>query len=171
MKRSEKREQLVRAVQEYVAQEGLSPADFIRIVHNRGGNVSGSTLRRIIKADEFDNFSFESLQEASKALFKVDSSPTPLEDINSPEAAEIEALRAVASLTNSEFEDAQKRIAELEKHLAEANEKLSQFAALENQLTAAEEKLVQLVELSAFYKSQMIEKDKQIDNLWRMFEK
>lgn len=155
MKKSQKREQLVSAIQEYVAQEGLSPADFVRIVHKRGGDVSETTLRRILKADlSSDNFSFEALQEASKALFNVDRSPIPPEDITSPEAAEIEALRAVASLTDSEFQDAQKRIAELERQLAEANEKLNQ-----------------LTELAAFRKQQMIEKDKQIDNLWRLIEK
>lgn len=165
MKKSQKREQLVSAIQEYVAQEGLSPADFIRIVHKRGGDVSDTTLRRILKADlSSDNFSFEALQEASKALFKVDSSPTPIEDINSPEVAEIEGLRAVTALTDAAFQEAQEKIAILEEQLTEALERLSV-------LSGAELKVTQLQELCEFRKQQMIEKDKQIDNLWRLIEK
>lgn len=155
MKKSEKREQLVRAIQEYVAQEGLSPADLVRMVHNKGGDISESTLRRILKADAAkDNFSFEALQQATKALFNVDSSPIPAEDINSSDVAEMEALRAVASLTDSEFQEAQKRI-----------------AYLENQLAIAEVKLAQLAEIADFRKQQMVEKDGQIERLWRMLEK
>ena len=165
MKKSQKREQLVSAIQEYVAQEGLSPADFIRIVHKRGGDVSATTLRRILKADlSSDNFSFEALQEASKALFNVDRSPIPPEDINSPEAAEIEGLRAVTALTDAAFQEAQEKITILEKQLAEALERLSV-------LSDAELKVTQLQELCEFRKQQMIEKDKQIDNLWRLIEK
>ncbi len=155
MKKSEKREQLVRAIQEYVIQEGLTPADFVRLVHKRGGDVSEATLRRILNADaSVTNFSFEALQQATKALFNVDSTPIPAEDINSAEAAEMEALRAVTSLTDSAFQEAQERIAQLETQLAET-----------------EKKLEQLIELSAFRKQQMTEKDKQIERLWKLLEK
>ena len=155
MKKSEKREQLLRAIQEYVVQEGLTPADFVRIVHKRGGDISETTLRRMLNADaNTSNFSFEALQQATKALFDVDSSPIPAEDINSAEVAELEALRAVTSLTDSAFAEAQVKITQLEKQLAET-----------------ERKLEQLIELSAFRKQQMIEKDRQIEKLWRMIEK
>ena len=155
MKKSEKRQQLLRAIQEYVTQEGLTPADFVRLVHKRGGDVSDSTLRRMFNADaETTNFTFEALQQATKALFNVDSSPIPVEDINSAEAAEMEALRAVTSLTDYAFQEAQEKISQLETQLAEM-----------------EKKLEQLTELSAFRKQQMIEKDRQIERLWRMLEK
>jgi DNA repair ATPase RecN len=155
MKKSEKREQLLRAIQEYVTQEGLTPADFVRLVHKRGGDVSDSTLRRMLNSDaETRNFSFEALQQATKALFGVDSAPIPVEDINSAEAAEMEALRAVTSLTDSAFQEAQERIAQLETKLAEA-----------------EKKLEQLIELCDFRKQQMTEKDRQIDRLWKLIEK
>lgn len=155
MKKSEKRQQLLRAIQEYVTQEGLTPADFVRLVHKRGGDVSDSTLRRMFNADaETTNFTFEALQQATKALFNVDSSPIPVEDINSAEAAEMEALRAVTSLTDSAFQEAQEKISQLETQLAEM-----------------EKKLEQLTELSDFRKQQMIEKDRQIERLWRMLEK
>lgn len=155
MKKSEKREQLLRAIQEYVTQEGLTPADFVRLVHKRGGDVSDSTLRRMLNSDaETRNFSFEALQQATKALFGVDSAPIPVEDINSAEAAEMEALRAVTSLTDSAFQEAQEKISQLETQLAEM-----------------EKKLEQLIELSDFRKQQMTEKDRQIDRLWKLIEK
>ena len=155
MKKSEKREQLLRAIQEYVTQEGLTTADFVRLVHKRGGDVSDSTLRRMLNSDaETSNFSFEALQQATKALFDVDSAPIPAENINSAEAAEMEALRAVTSLTDSAFQEAQERIAQLETKLAEA-----------------EKKLEQLIELSDFRKQQMTEKDRQIERLWKLLEK
>lgn len=155
MKKSEKREQLLRAIQEYVTQEGLTPADFVRLVHKRGGDVSDSTLRRMLNsAVETSNFSFEALQQATKALFGVDSDPIPAENINSAEAAEMEALRAVTSLTDSAFQEAQEKISQLETQLAEA-----------------EKKLEQLIELCDFRKQQMTEKDRQIERLWKLLEK
>lgn len=155
MKKSEKREQLLRAIQEYVVREGLTPADFVRLVRKRGGDVSDSTLRRMLNADaETTNFSFEVLQQVTKALFNVDGSPIPEKDINSAEVAEMEALRAVTSLTDSAFQEAQERIAQLETKLAET-----------------EKKLEQLIELSDFRKQQMTEKDKQIERLWKLLEK
>lgn len=155
MKKSEKREQLLRAIQEYVSREGLTPADFVRIVHKHGGDVSETTLRRMLNADaNTSNFSFEALQQATKALFDVDSAPIPAEDINSAATAEMEALRAVTSLTDSAFQEAQEKILQLETQLAET-----------------EKKLEQLIELSDFRKQQMTEKDRQIERLWKLLEK
>jgi uncharacterized coiled-coil protein SlyX len=57
-------------------------------------------------------------------------------------------------LTDSAFQEAQERIAQLETKLAEA-----------------EKKLEQLIELSDFRKQQMTEKDKQIERLWKLLEK
>lgn len=155
MKKSEKREQLVRAIQEFASQEGLSPADFVRTVHKNGGDVSESTLRRMLNADPTkENFSFDALQQTSKALFDVDKRPTPVENINSAEEAEMEALRAVTSLTDVALQEAQNKITQLELSLAET-----------------EKKLLQMAELSDFYKQQMIAKDNQIERLWKLIEK
>lgn len=155
MKKSEKRQQLLRAIQEYMSQEGMSPSDLYRRVQERGGGVSDSTIRRIAKAEaDKENFSLEVLQTVTNALFGIDDKPIPAEDISSPEVAEREALKAVSVLTDVALQEAQDKIANLEKRLAEA-----------------ESKLLNLAEIADFRKQQMIEKDRQIERLWLMIHK
>lgn len=150
MKHSEKRQQLVRAIQEYISQEGWSPADFFHHISEKGADISESTARRIAKADPAtENFSLDVLQRVSSALFGVNDKPIPAAEIDSAELAEREALRAVNALTDAALQDA-----------------LGKIASLESRLEEAETKILKLVELAAFRKSQMIEKDRQIERLW-----
>ena len=165
MKKAEKKRQLVQAVQEYMVQEELTPADLFHVVKENGADVSEATVRRIAKAEPGkENFNLDVLQRISTALFRVNATPIPVDKINSSEVAEIEGLRAVTALTDAAFQEAQEKITILEKQLAEALERLSV-------LSDAELKVKQLQELCEFRKQQMIEKDKQIDNLWRLIEK
>lgn len=155
MKKSEKRQQLLRAIQEYMAQEGMTPSDLYRCVLERGGGVSDTTIRRMAKAEaDKENFSLEVLQTVSNALFGIDDKPIPVKDISSPEVAEREALKAVTVLTDVALQEAQAKIAQLEARLTEA-----------------ENKVRQLTELADFRKQQMIDKDKQIERLWSMIDK
>lgn len=155
MKKSEKRQQLLRAIQEYMAQEGMSPSDLYRRVLERGGGVSDTTIRRMANANaEKENFSLEVLQTVTNVLFGLDDKPIPAKDISSPEVAEREALKAVSVLTDVALQEAQEKISELETKLAEA-----------------EMKLKQLITLSEFRREQMTEKDKQIERLWKLLEK
>lgn len=155
MKKSEKRQQLLRAIQEYMAQEGMTPSDLYRCVLERGGGVSDTTIRRIAKAEaDKENFSLEVLQTVTNALFGITDKPIPAEDISSPEVAEREALKAVSVLTDVALQEAQAKIAQLEVQLAEADRKI-----------------LQLTEIAEFRKQQMIDKDRQIERLWAMVEK
>ena len=150
MKKSEKRQQLLRAIQEYMAQEGMTPSDLYRRIVERGGGVSDSTVRRIAKAEvDKENFSLEVLQTVSNALFGITDKPIPAEDISSPEVAEREALKAVSVLTDVALQEAQLKISQLETQLAEAHKTIEQ-----------------LTELAEFRKEQMTEKDTQIERLW-----
>lgn len=152
MKKSERRQQLLRAVQEYMTQEGLTPSDVYRRVLDHGGGVSDSTIRRIAKADwQTENFSLDVLQRLTDVLFGITDKPKTAAEIDTPAEAEREALKAVTALTDVALREAQSRIAELEKLLADSTAKIEQLA-----------------ELAAFRKSQMLEKDKQIERLWRM---
>ena len=169
MKKSEKRQQLLIAIQEYINQEGLTPSDVFRIVNEKGGGVSESSVRRICKADaEKENFSLEGLHRVSAALFGVNDRPIPVEDIITSEVAEMEALRAVASLTDSALQESNDRIASLESQLADALEKI---AKLEQLLSDSEIRSQKLIDLASFRKQQMIEKDRQISRLWDMVSK
>ena len=155
MKKSEKRQQLLRAIQEYMSQEGMSPSDLYRRVQERGGGVSDSTIRRIAKAEaEKENFSLEVLQTVTNALFGIYDKPIPAEDISSPEVAEREALKAVSVLTDVALQEAQDKIAHLELSLAEVRKRL-----------------LELEEIADFRKRQMIDKDKQIERLWAIIDK
>ena len=89
------------------------------------------------------------MQRVSSALFGVNDKPIPAAEIDSAELAEREALRAVNALTDAALQDA-----------------LGKIASLESRLEEAETKILKLVELAAFRKSQMIEKDRQIERLW-----
>ena len=152
MRKAERIQQLVRAIQEYVVQEELSPADLFRIVTERGADVSESTVRRIAKAEPGkENFNIDVLQRVSTALFRVNDSPLPADEIDSPELAEREALRAVTALTDAALKEAQTRIAQLE-------EKLS----------LAETRNAELVDLVSFLKQQLTEKDRQMEKLWQL---
>ena len=148
-RKHEKRVQLVRAIQEYIQQEDMSPTDLYKVVTENGGDVSETTIRRIAKADpEMENFSLDVLQRVSAALFKVNEEPIPVEKIDSAELAEKEALRAVTALTDAALQEAQARIVQLEAELSEANFKIEQ-----------------LTDLNHLWKEQMIERGKQVSIL------
>ena len=152
MEKSIRRQQLVSAIQEYAQQKGMGAADVLRLCAERHCDVSESTIRRIIKADpSSENFSFDSLQRVSKALFDVDASPTPASEITTSEEAEREGLKAVNALTDAALKEAEKQIEQLEK-----------------QLQDAEAKIEHLVDVAEFRKAQLIEKDRQIDRLFNL---
>lgn len=152
MKKSARRQQLLHAIQEYVAQEGLTASDVHRLVLKANSDVSISSIQRIITANvETANFTLDVLRGVGEALFGVNDKPMASEDINSSDAAEKEALRAVVALNDASLQEARERIAQLETKLAEANKTIEQ-----------------LTEIAEFRKEQMTEKDKQIDRLWSM---
>lgn len=154
MKKSARRQQLLRAIQEYVTQEGMTAADVHRLVVKAKGDVSISSVQRIMTADvETANFTLDVLRGVSKALFEVNDKPMA-EEITSPDEAEKEALRAVAALSEAELKEAQQKISEFEKQQAESVKKIEQ-----------------LTELVAFLKQQAAEKDKQIERLWGLISK
>ncbi|MBQ1236171.1 MAG: hypothetical protein IIX72_04275, partial [Oscillospiraceae bacterium] len=95
------------------------------------------------------NFSFDVLQRVSTALFEVDATPTPANEITTSEEAEREALKAVNVLADVALKEAEKQIAQLEK-----------------QLQDAEAKIEHLIDVAEFRKAQLIEKDRQIDRLF-----
>lgn len=155
MEKSIRRQQLVSAIQEYAQQKGMGAADVLRLCAERRCDVSESTIRRIIKADpSSENFSFDSLQRVSKALFDVDASPTPASEITTSEEAEREGLKAVNVLTDAALKDAEKQIAQLEKQLQEA-----------------EDKIKHLTDVADFRKEQLQEKDRQINKLFDVISK
>ena len=150
MEMSLRRQQLVTAIQEFAAQKGMGAADVLRLCSDRRCDVSESTIRRILKANPSrENFSFDVLQRVSTALFEVDATPTPANEITTSEEAEREALKAVNVLADVALKEAEKQIAQLEK-----------------QLQDAEAKIEHLIDVAEFRKAQLIEKDKQIDRLF-----
>ena len=115
MEHSIKRQQLVIAIQEFAKAEGKSAADIFRQAVEKGCDVSESTIRRIIKANpEEEKFSFEVLQRVSSALFDVNAMPLSAENIDTPETAELEGLRAVSVLSDVALKEANGRIEALE---------------------------------------------------------
>lgn len=129
MEKSQKRQQLVIAIQEFAAQKGMGPADVYRLCLDRNADVSESSVRRILKADpDKENFSFDVLQRVSGALFNVNAQPVPAEQIDSAAMAEREALRAVSALSDAALQEAQGRIAQLEAQLAAANNALQDMS-------------------------------------------
>lgn len=183
MERNIKRQQLVSAIQKFVKEEGLGANDVLRRVSDKGCDVSESTIRRILKADpEKENFSFEVLQRVSNSLLNVNALPLPPEEINSPEAAEREALRAVAGLSDVALQDKQETITELEIRLLEANKTIERleaaiaeanrhYGSIEVQLAETRQKLAELAELAAFRREQLITKDSQMTKLLEMLDK
>ena len=150
MEMSLRRQQLVTAIQEFAAQKGMGAADVLRLCSDRRCDVSESTIRRILKANPSrENFSFDVLQRVSTALFEVDATPTPANEITTSEEAEREALKAVNVLADVALKEAEKQIAQLEK-----------------QLQDAEAKIEHLIDVAEFRKAQLIEKDRQIDRLF-----
>ena len=150
MEKSIRRQQLTTAIQEYVQQRGMGAADVLRLCSDRRCDVSESTIRRILKANPSrENFSFDVLQRVSTALFEVDATPTPANEITTSEEAEREALKAVNVLADVALKDAEKQIAQLEKQLLEA-----------------EAKIAHLIDVAEFRKEQLMEKDRQIDRLF-----
>lgn len=149
MERSIKRQQLVIAIQKYAEENGYGAADMYRIVNERGGDVSETTIRRILKADaEKENFSFEVLNRVSSSLFAVNAIPIPADEMDNAEVAEREALRAVSALSDAALQEANAKIAKLERELAEA-----------------ERKIKEVLEIAAFRRLQMEAKDVQINKL------
>lgn len=155
MERSIKRQQLVIAIQKYAEENGYGAADMYRIVNERGGDVSETTIRRILKADaEKENFSFEVLNRVSSSLFAVNAIPIPADEMDTAEVAEREALRAVTALSDLALQEANAKIAELERKLA-----------------GAEKTIAQLLDIAAFRRQQMEVKDLQINKLLAVLEK
>ena len=154
MKKSARRQQLLRAIQEYVTQEGMTAADVHRLVVKAKGDVSISSVQRIMTADvETANFTLDVLRGVSKALFGGNDKPMATE-ITTPDEAEKEALRAVVALNDAAIQEARERITQLETQLAEANKMVEQ-----------------LTDLANFRKAQMAEKDMQIERLWGLISK
>ena len=150
MERSIKRQQLIISIQEYAKKEKLNTTDMLYLVNERGGDISETTMRRILKADaEKESFSFDTLRRISAALFEVNACPIPAEDMKTAQEAELEALRAMSALTATELKDAQAKIALLEHELAEAKLKITE-----------------LTEIADFRRRQMEEKDSEIHKLW-----
>ena len=150
MEMSLRRQQLVTAIQEFAVQKGMGAADVLRLCSDRRCDVSESTIRRILKANPSrENFSFDVLQRVSTALFEVDATPTPANEITTSEEAEREALKAVNVLADVALKEAEKQIAQLEKQLQEA-----------------EAKIEHLIDVADFRKEQLMEKDRQIDRLF-----
>ena len=169
MEKSLRRQQLVRAIQEFAAQEGMGAADVLRRVSERNCDVSASTIRRILKADaEKENFSVEVLQRLSAALFDIDAAPIPVEDIGSSEEAEREALKVMSAMQGSALQDANIELASAEKRLEDAELKLAQ---MQKQLAEAEAKIAELTDLADFRRQQMVEKDRQMSRLLAIFDK
>ena len=162
MVRSEKRTQLLVAVQEFVKAEGIGASDLYRIVSDRGCGGSETTIRRIVKADpEKENFNFEILYSITRALFAVNAAPLPVEEIETPDVAEREALRAVAALSNVELQDTVKELDEIS----------SQAAHYKREYDKALETIEELKKIADFRKEQMIAKDAQIDRLLAIIER
>lgn len=162
MVRSEKRTQLLIAIQKFAKEEGLSASDLYRIVSERGCEVSESTIRRMVKADpETENFNFEILHSITRALFAVNAAPLPVEEIETPEVAEREALRAVAALSEVELQDTVK----------ELDETSSRAAHYKREYEKSLETIAELKKIADFRKEQMIAKDAQIDRLLAIIER
>lgn len=162
MIRSEKRTQLLIAIQKFAKEEGHSGSDLYRIVSERGCEVSESTIRRIVKADpEKENFNYEILHSVTRALFAVNAAPLPVEEIETPEEAEREALRAVAALSDVELQDTVK----------ELDETAHRAAHFKREYEKALETIAELKKIADFRKEQMQAKDAQIDRLLRLLER
>lgn len=148
MERAIKRQQLIISIQKYAEDNDYTARDMLKIVNDRGGDISETTMRRILNGEAV---SIDTLRRVTAALFGVNASPLPADELNSPEVAEREALRAVSALSNTELKDAQTKIALLEHELAEA--------AL---------KIAELTEIAIFRRKQMEEKDAEIHRLWEL---
>lgn len=145
MDREIKRQQLISSIQKFAEDNDYTPADMHRLVNSRGGDVSATTMRRILKGEAV---SIDTLRRVASALFDVNAAPLPAAEINTPQEAELEALRAVSALTNTELKDA-----------------LTKLSLLQHELEEAKLKIVELSEIAAFRRHQMEEKDIQIHEL------
>ena len=145
MDREIKRQQLISSIQKFAEDNDYTPSDMLRIVNNRGGDIAATTMRRALKGEAV---SIDTLRRITSALFDVNAAPLPVAEIKTPQEAELEALRAVSALTNTELKDAQTKI-----------------NLLEHELNEAKLKIAELLEIAAFRRRQMEEKDAQIHEL------
>lgn len=148
MERAIKRQQLIISIQKYAEENDYTACDMLKIVNDHGGDISETTMRRIIKGEAV---SIDTLRRVTAALFDVNAAPLPAAEMTTPQDAELEALRAVSALSNTELKDAQTKIALLEHELAEARLKIAE-----------------LTEIAAFRRHQMEEKDAEIHKLWEL---
>ena len=148
MERAIKRQQLIISIQKYAEENDYTASDMLKIVNDHGGDISETTMRRIIKGE---GVSIDTLRRVTAALFDVNAAPLPATQMTTPQEAELEALRAVSALSNTELKDAQTKIALLEHELAEAKLKIAE-----------------LTEIAVFRRHQMEEKDAEIHRLWEL---
>lgn len=148
MERAIKRQQLIISIQKYAEENDYTASDMLKIVNDHGGDISETTMRRIMKGE---GVSIDTLRRVTAALFDVNAAPLPATQMTTPQEAELEALRAVSALSNTELKDAQTKIALLEHELAEAKLKIAE-----------------LTEIAVFRRHQMEEKDAEIHRLWEL---
>ena len=145
MERTIKRQQLIVSIQKYAEENDYSASDMLKIVNERGGDISDTTMRRIIKCE---SVGFDTLRRVSAALFDVNATPLPVAEVDTAQLAELEALRAMAALTEVALKDATAKVEKLEQELAEAGKQLEAVTGI-----------------AAFRRQQMVEKDAQIAKL------
>lgn len=145
MERTIKRQQLIVSIQKYAEENDYSASDMLKIVNERGGDISDTTMRRIIKGE---SVGFDTLRRVSAALFDVNATPLPAAEVDTAQLAELEALRAMAALTEVALKDATAKVEKLEQELAEAGKQLEAVTGI-----------------AAFRRQQMVEKDAQIAKL------
>jgi hypothetical protein len=151
MERAIKRQQLIVSIQKYAEENDYTASDMLKIVNERGGDISDTTMRRIIKGE---SVGFDTLRRVSAALFDVNATPLPAAEVDTAQLAELEALRAMAALTEVALKDATAKVEKLEQELAEADKKLEAVTGI-----------------AAFRRQQMVEKDAQIAKLLDLLSK
>jgi hypothetical protein len=151
MERTIKRQQLIVSIQKYAEENDYSASDMLKIVNERGGDISDTTMRRIIKGE---SVGFDTLRRVSAALFDVNATPLPAAEVDTAQLAELEALRAMAALTEVALKDANAKVEKLEQKLAEADKQLEAVTGI-----------------AAFRRQQMVEKDAQIAKLLDLLSK
>ena len=145
MERAIKRQQLIISIQKYAEENAYSASDMLKIVNDRGGDISDTTMRRTLKGE---SVGFDTLRRISAALFDVNATPLPAAEVDTAQLAEIEALRATAALAEAALKDSISIVEKLEQELAEADRKLEA-----------------VTEIARFRRQQMLEKDVQIAKL------
>jgi hypothetical protein len=94
------------------------------------------------------------MAKAMKCPFDVNATPLPAAEVDTAQLAELEALRAMAALTEVALKDATAKVEKLEQELAEAGKQLEAVTGI-----------------AAFRRQQMVEKDAQIAKLLDLLSK